>query len=145
MKALREQGKVPVLRAMLWQQGENDADLGGQTAASYGQNLSALIARVRAQWGAPNMLFVYGYVYPKSNYGTGRDQVREGEKNVDQDSGDALATKGAFVVETDDLELRADDSSSCYPSDLIHFGTAGQLELGRRMAAKVHDKLSIVQ
>lgn len=58
--------------------------------------------------------------------------------------GDALATKGAFVVETHDLELRAGDPNSCYKSDLIHFGTAGQLELGKRMATKVHDKLSLV-
>lgn len=144
LKALRDQGKAPVIRAMLWQQGEADADLGASAASDYGKNLSALVARVRSQWGAPNMLFVYGYVYPKSNFGTGRDQVRLAQKNLDQDSGAALATKGAFVVETDGLELRADDPNSCYKTDLIHFGSAGQLELGKRMAIKVHDQLGIV-
>jgi len=108
----------------------------------YGQNLSALIMRVREQWATPSMLFIYGYVYPKSNYGTGRDQVRQGEANVDQDSGNALAVTRAFVVVTDDLELRANDPGTPYPSDLIHFGTAGQLELGKRMATKAYDKSS---
>jgi hypothetical protein len=141
LQALRDQGLHPVIRAMLWQQGENDADLGGDVSAQYGQHLAALIARVREQWSTPSMLFVYGYVYPASNFGTGRDQVRQGEADVDQDSGSPLAVTGAFVVVTDDLELRAMDPGTPYPSDLVHFGTAGQLELGGRMATKVHDEM----
>jgi Carbohydrate esterase, sialic acid-specific acetylesterase len=144
LKALRDKGMTPIIRGMLWQQGENDADLGGTASSDYGQHLSAFIARVRQQWSAPDMLFVYGYVYPKSNYGTGRDQVRKAEADVDQNSGNALAVKGAFVVLTDDLELRANDPNSCYKSDLIHFGTAGQLDLGKRMATKMHDQLALL-
>ena len=89
------------------------------------------------------MLFVYGFVYPKSSFGTGRDQVRAAEANIDQDSGNALAVPHAFVVDTDDLELRADDPNTCYPNDLIHFGTAGQLELGKRFARKTHEHLAL--
>jgi hypothetical protein len=144
LKALRDKGLKPIIRGMLWQQGENDADLGGTASADYGQHLSAIIGRVREQWSAPDMLFVYGYVYPKSNYGTGRDQVRQGQANVDQNSGNALAVKSAFVVLTDDLELRANDPNSCYTSDLIHFGSAGQLELGKRMATKMHEQLALL-
>ena len=143
LAALRAKGQTPIIRGMLWQQGEADADIGGTASSQYGQHLAALIARVREQWQVPDMLFIYGYVYPKSNYGSGRDQVRLGEKNVDQDSGNALAVKGAFVVETDDLQLRANDPGTPYPSDLIHFGSAGQLELGKRMAAKTHAKLAL--
>jgi hypothetical protein len=143
LQELREQGLPPVLRGMLWQQGEADADLGGSAAAEYGKNLAAFIGRVREQWNAPGMLFVYGYVYPASNQGPGRDQVRQGEANVDQDSGDALAVSGAFVIPTDGLSLRADDVGSPYPSDRIHFGTQGQLDLGLRMASKIHDHLPL--
>jgi hypothetical protein len=138
LKALKSRGLKPVIRGMLWQQGEADADDGGQ---NYGTNLKNFIARVREQWNSPDMLFVYGYVYPASNFGTGRDIVRAAEKNIDQDSGDALATRRAFVVETDDLELRAADPNNCIANDKVHFGTAGQLELGKRMAIKVHDRL----
>ena len=63
--------------------------------------------------------------------------VRKGQKDVDQDSGTPLAVKGAFVVETDDLSQRADDPHSPLPNDRNHFGTAGTLELGRRMAEKM--------
>jgi lysophospholipase L1-like esterase len=80
-------------------------------------------------------------VYPPPNLGVGRDQVRQAEANVDQDSGNALAVRAAFVIPTDDLEQRAADPNSPLPNDHIHFGTAGQLELGRRMAEKVHDKI----
>jgi hypothetical protein len=141
LQGLRDKGLMPLVRGMLWQQGEADADLGGSAAAQYGQNLATFIGRVRQQWAVPDMLFVYGYVYPASNEGSGRDQVRLGEANVDQDSGDALAVAGAFVVPTDGLSLRADDVGTPYPNDRIHFGTQGQLDLGLRMAEKVHDHL----
>lgn len=139
LQGLRDQGLTPVLRGMLWQQGEADADLGGSASAQYGQNLAAFIGRVREQWAAPGMLFVYGYVYPASNEGTGRDQVRQGEAKVDQNSGDALAVQGAFVISTDGLSLRADDAGTPYPNDRIHFGTQGQLDLGQRMASAIHE------
>jgi hypothetical protein len=141
LQSLRDRGLTPILRGMLWQQGEADADLGGSAAADYGKNLAAFIGRVRQQWTAPGMLFVYGYVYPASNEGPGRDQVREGEAKVDQSSGDALAVEGAFVIPTDGLSLRADDADTPYPNDRIHFGTQGQLELGRRMAEAIHEHL----
>lgn len=143
LKALKSKGLKPVIRGMLWQQGEADANDGGQ---NYGTNLKNFIGRVREQWSTPDMLFIYGYVYPVADAmdnKAGRDIVRAAEKNIDQDSGNALATKRAFVVETDGLELRADDPNVCsfVANDRVHFGTAGQLELGKRMAIKIHDKL----
>ena len=141
LNALKSMGKTPVIRAMLWQQGERDVDMAGTAAVNYGQNLRAFIARVREQWSSPNMLFVYGYIYPASNYGAARDQVRKGQADVDQDSGSALATQGAFVVSGDALSLRANDPGSCYPSDKIHFGTQGQLDLGKLMADTVRQRL----
>lgn len=139
LQGLRDKGLTPLVRGMLWQQGEADADLGGSASAQYGQNLAAFIGRVRQQWAVPGMLFVYGYVYPASNEGVGRDQVRLGEAKVDQNSGDPLAVPGAFVIPTDGLSLRADDVGTPYPNDRIHFGTQGQLDLGLRMAGAIHD------
>lgn len=141
LKGLRAQGYEPTIRGMLWQQGESDAKT-EETASEYGKNLAHFIARVREQFQAPDMLFIYGYVLPPPNAGHNRDLVREGEKEVDQDSGAALAVKGAFVVATDDLSQRADDRNTRYPKDHVHFGTAGMLELGRRMADEMVDQLS---
>lgn len=89
------------------------------------------------------MLFVYGYVFPVSSFGTARDQVRQGQADVDQDSGSLLATKGAFVVSTDNLSLREKDPGTCYPNDKTHFGTQGQLDLGAIKANKIHDHLTL--
>lgn len=138
---LRAQGYDPTIRGMLWQQGESDAKT-EQSASDYGKNLAHFITRVREQFHAPDMLFIYGYVLPPPNAGHNRDLVRQGEKDVDQDSGAALAVKGAFVVATDDLSQRADDRNTAYPKDHLHFGTAGTLELGRRIADKMIDHQS---
>lgn len=143
LKALQSKGLNPIIRGMLWQQGERDVDMAGSAASNYGKSLSAFIARVREQWSAPNMLFVYGYVYPASNYGSARDQVRQGQADVDQDSGAPLAVKGAFVISGDPFSLRANDPGTCLPNDKIHFGSQGQLDLGKLMATKVHDKLRL--
>jgi hypothetical protein len=140
LAALRARGLHPMVRAMLWQQGENDADSPG-AANDYGKNLAAFIARVREQFDAPGMLFVYGYVLPPPNTGPGRDAVRNGQAAVDEASGGALSVKGAHVIVTDDLSQRADDPGTPYPNDHLHFGSQGQLELGRRMASKVYEKL----
>jgi hypothetical protein len=138
LKGLHEQGYEPTIRGMLWQQGESDTP--GQPSEDYGKNLAHFIGRVREQFSCPNMLFVYGYVLPPPNNREGRELVRKGEKDVDQDSGSPLAVKGAFVVETDDLSHRATDANTKYPNDHVHFGTAGTLELGRRMAEKTNAK-----
>ena len=133
LKGLRERGYDPTIRGMVWQQGESDSK-DPDVAAAYGTNLAHFLARVREQFGSPGLVFVYGYVMPPPNEGPGRDLVRKGQKEVDQGSGTPLAVKGAFVVESDDLSQRADDPNSPLPRDRNHFGTAGQLELGRRMA-----------
>ncbi|MGA2052203.1 MAG: sialate O-acetylesterase, partial [Opitutales bacterium] len=110
LQGLRKLGYTPTLRGMIWLQGENDAyDLA--TASQYGANLAHFIQRVREQFNAPGLVFVYGYVLPpptqNSNPFVGRNAVRQGEHDVDQNSGSPLAVPGAFVVSTDDLSQRA--------------------------------------
>lgn len=133
LKGLRDKGYDPTLRGMIWQQGESDK----KAAEAYGANLAHFIGRVREQFHAPDLVFVYGYVLPPPQTGREREIVRKGQKDVDQDSGLPLAVKGAFVVETDDLSQRADDPHTPLPNDHNHFGTAGTLGLGRRMAEKM--------
>jgi hypothetical protein len=137
LSGLREKGFQPVIRGMLWQQGESDADRTLDIARNYGRNLSHLISRIRQQFNSPDTLFVYGYVLPPPNKGEGRDLIRLAQRDIDQDSGSSLAVEGAFVVETDDLDHRADDADTRYPLDHLHFGTKGTLELGCRMAEKM--------
>lgn len=141
MDSLRERGYQPVIKGMLWQQGENDADKGDTVSARYGQHLRHFISRVRAQFKAPKMLFIYGYVYPPPNTGQGITDVRQAEHDIDQDAHTPLSVKKAFVIPTDDLSQRADDPNTRYPKDHLHFGTSGTWELGVRMAGMMNNKL----
>ena len=139
LKGLRAKGYSPIIRGMIWQQGESDRE--GDASEKYGDHLVHFIGRVREQFNSPGMLFVYGYVLPPPGTGHQRELIRKAEKDIDQNSGSPLATKGAFVVETDDLSQRATDPNTRYPSDHVHFGTAGTVELGRRMAEKMAAEL----
>ena len=142
LEDLRAQGYSPKIKAMVWQQGEGDAreDSGIENSKNYGKNLRHFIKRVRKQFGAKKMQFVYGYVIPvPQKVYAGRDEVRSGQRYVDQDSGKSLSLKNAFVVPTDDLPLRADEPNSPYPNDKIHFNTFGVLELGNRFAEKIKE------
>jgi hypothetical protein len=123
--SLIAQGYTPVIKGMLWQQGERDAR-NSSYGPAYGQNLSNFICRVRAQFKAPSMPFVYGQVLPVALSGYAyRDQVRQGQFRVDEDSGHVFATDGARLVMTDDLPMNSDN---------LHISATGQLELGIRFA-----------
>jgi hypothetical protein len=142
LKQLRNQGYAPELKAMLWQQGEGDArDIAGPIPAqNYGRNLNGFIHRVRQHFGN-RLVFVYGYVIPVPlDRFTGRREVRDGQAKIDQESGDKLSVKNAFVIATDDLPLRSDEPNSPYPDDQVHYNTCGILELGKRFADKIFEQ-----
>lgn len=141
LEALRVKEYKPKIRVMAWQQGEGDArDIAGmENSRNYGENLNRFIKRTRKDLKVRQMLFVYGYVIPVplARF-TGREEVREAQRKIDQYSGDKLSVKRAFVLPTDDLQLRRDDPNSPYPNDVVHFGTAGILQLGKRFAEKIY-------
>jgi hypothetical protein len=137
LDGLRKMGYKPIIRGMLWQQGESDATK-DSVSRLYAQNLVNFIHRVRQQLHQPRMPFIYGYVLPPPNKGNGRDIVRQAEHDIDQDSGNKIAVKHAYVVQTDDLSQRYADKNTPYPNDHIHFGTDGIWTLGVRMAYRVN-------
>jgi hypothetical protein len=123
--SLIAQGYDPVIRGMLWQQGERDSRF-ESFGPPYGRNLAHFIRRVRVQFNAPNMSFMYGQVLPVALSGYDyRDQVRQGQLDVDEDSGHVSATDGARFIPADDLPMNSDN---------LHVSAAGQLELGIRFA-----------
>ena len=136
LTSLREQGDQPLLRGMLWQQGEADAK-NEITARAYGENLVNLIGSIRERYQAPNMLFAFGEVFPKADY---KDEshpatiLRRQQQQVQGNNCSVLATRGALLVKTQGLSLRKDDVNTPHPHDVVHFGTAGTLELGIRFA-----------
>ena len=98
---------------MVWQQGEGDArDIAGiKNALSYGANLNNLIKRIRADLEAPGLAFIYGSVLPVPAPARfpGREEVRQGQKDVAEESRTSLSVNNAVYVPADDLQLRSVD------------------------------------
>lgn len=141
---LRERGHTPILRAIVWQQGEADArfDAGDQNTQNYASNLRNFISAVRAEFGAPDMLFVYGRVMPiPAARFTGRDIVRKAQYLVSSTACSPLSVPRAYMVECDDLQMLASDYNTPDPMDDVHLGTYGLLTLGERFAATIIDQL----
>lgn len=76
---LKENGYIPIIRAMVWQQGEADArDIAGiGKSFQYGVNLKNFIEQIRKEFNSEDMLFIYVSVMPMvAERFTGRDIIR---------------------------------------------------------------------
>lgn len=113
MAALQAAGLTPVIRGMLWVQGERDAR-SLDTANQYEQNLEAFIREMRNRYGQ-ELVFIIGETF-KNQYG---DVVSSAQAAVA-----ARDAKTGFVC-TRDFEFQSDD---------LHFSATGQQQLGQAIA-----------
>jgi iduronate 2-sulfatase len=121
LKELKDKGHDYTLRGMIWHQGESDANL---TAEEYQKQLTAFIARVRADLEVPDLVFGIGEVYDNGK----RDTIRAAQKAT------AEKVKGAYLAPADKLKT----------SDMgTHFDAASQIELGDRLAAGMAKALGL--
>lgn len=141
---LKKQGYRPVIRAMVWQQGEADArDIAGMDQSRrYGTNLKNFIEQVRKEFGCEEMLFVYGTVMPlAAPRFTGRNLVKDAQTAIDENSGSVLSVKNALLVPADDLQMQCNDYKTPMPNDDVHLGTYGILTLGERFAEAIYKEM----
>lgn len=114
--------KDGTLKAILWHQGEGDSN--PKSAAVYEEKLTALIARFRAELGAPNVPFIIGqlgkFEAEGAPWSEGRTAVDRAQKAV------AAKVPNVYFVNADGLVSKGDK---------LHFSTASAQELGRRYAA----------
>lgn len=144
---LKKEGYTPRLRAMVWQQGEADArDIAVMDKSRlYGKNLNNFIQQVRIDLDTEDLLFVYGSVMPMAaSRFTGRDLVRDAQKEVAEGSGSSLSLPSAIWINADDLQMRRSDYMTPMPEDDVHLGTYGILELGRRFSQVIISKMDTV-
>ncbi len=115
-------GKTPEFCGMIWLQGESDA-LNHSYATAYEGNLRNFISKVRADVNTPDMPFVLGRIV--TYYGPAADNtlVRTAQTTV------AADTKNVAWIDTDDLSW-----AGAYNG---HYGTQGQIILGKRFADKL--------
>lgn len=141
MDALKKQGDSPVIRGMIWQQGEADArdNAGMERSRAYAKNLKRFIERVREDIGVPDMLFIYGTVMPlAAPRFPGRDVVKQAQRDVVEKSGKGESVSKAILVEADDLQMLHADFRTPAPRDDVHLGTFGILNLGERFAKALY-------
>lgn len=151
--ALEAEGWQPVIKAMCWHQGEQDAKDGvdapesSTSADDYGANLVHFIGRIREQFAAyaapEGIRFVAGQVLPYAPAGgdvvtrfTGRDLVRQGILDIDEDSGSPLSVTNTVTIPTNDADhpTHAQEIDGYLDTDEIHLNATAQLAIGRSMA-----------
>ena len=117
--AAREKGVTFRVRALVWVQGESDAN--AKDAPVYAENLERMLRRLREDLEAPKMVLLLGV---NTRFGNGKNaympQVVAAQKEV------ASRMSRAAYVETAGAE-------TLEPSH-THFTAAGTLEVGRRYA-----------
>lgn len=110
------------IKALLWVQGESDA-MDTTYAAVYEKSLKKMVEMLRKELAQPDMKVVIAQVAPDLNPMTfpATDMMLEAEANYVEKEG-AIAA----LVSAEGLEKMADH---------LHYNSAGQLDLGQRIAA----------
>lgn len=110
--SLKQQGYRPIIKAMVWQQGEADArDIAGmEQSRQYSSNLKNFIEQIRKEFNSENMLFVYGTVIPiAASRFTGRELVRKAQFAVSNNSNSEFSINNALLIPADDLQMLYND------------------------------------
>ena len=132
VRAAQSLGNVEIT-AMLWMQGEKDSRIEWM-AEKYVENLAKLVETARKDFRSPEMIFVCGRVNPHFPVGKVPEAaperypytftVRKAQEELD--------LPRCAWVDCDDLAKHG---------DVLHYNSAGQIELGKRFAAKVMEVL----
>ena len=105
------------LRALVWVQGESDAN--AKDAPVYAERLGAMVERLRKELVAPQLIALVGV---NSNFGNGKNTFMP-EIVAQQKALPSKLTRCAYV-----------DTSGVTYANGAHFDSAGTLEIGRRFA-----------
>lgn len=108
------------VNAILWMQGESDAQSNLSIASQYGTQLKQLVSSLRKDTDSPSSLFIFGQTdleHPSSQ--ASLEAVRQQQNAMQKVLGNA------YMVNTEKLGKL---------NDGIHLNAHGQMELGRRFA-----------
>ena len=123
-KKLIKTAKIPfdeensVFAGVLWMQGEQDAKY-PVAAQQYASNLNSFVSALRHELKAPSVAFLMGKVNPPIALFPATLTVQTAQNLAQQ------RIRNCHLIKTADLGKR---------SDLLHYNTKGQLELGKRFA-----------
>jgi hypothetical protein len=112
--------------ALLWMQGERDARV-PEAGKDYFQNFSKLIGAFREKTANPHLPVIFGQINPREDLYPALEVVRSAQLKIDSEIPET------YLIKTDDLP-KVDDR--------VHYNTAGQLLLGKRMGEKLVEVLN---
>jgi hypothetical protein len=135
LERLARQGLAYELGAVVWMQGENEANSTLANAQKYGAWLSSLVSAMRQDLGAPGLRFVIGRVSDNLYAANGGPVPAERSSSVDavRAAQEALAAADPYVgmIDTDDLPPRPGEEQ---PYN-FHFDSVGYRTMGERFAS----------
>jgi hypothetical protein len=111
--AKQRPGTTGKVAGFFWMQGESDANA-GRTTEQYQADLTDLIAHVRADFGDPDLPFIFGRITP---LWANAENIRQAQANV------AATVHHTFMFDTDALERLP------FPND-GHYANQGMVDLG---------------
>lgn len=145
VRQVLEQGHQPILRGLVWMQGEQDAKQ-RESAMAYAANLKRLRRRLQKDLNGADLnqadlnvgqplAIVYGQVLPYEPAAvrfTHRNEIREQMKLADSNLGDSASGETTLgeSVRMAKASMVATDGFGLLP-DTVHFNAEGQLRLGR--------------
>ena len=110
-------GKKINFLAMLWMQGETDAQI-PKASKQYYKNLSIIISNLRTDLNEPNLPVFLGHVNPPLSGFPAVGIVRKAQEKISQN------VRNVYLISTNNLQK--------WKNDDLHYNTQGQLELGKR-------------
>ena len=110
-------GYAPRIRALVWMQGESDADKTEEIAKAYYENLTGLAEAIRAALYLPELPIVVGEIATQAPAAPWSDLVREGQRRFCEED------PNAYLVSTKDIPIGKDG---------MHFDGAEDYRLGMR-------------
>ncbi|HMP80509.1 MAG TPA: sialate O-acetylesterase [Pirellulaceae bacterium] len=118
LASLAAQNYTPVIRGMVWVQGEGDANILAN-AVAYGDRLAEFVDEIRDRYHAPDMMFLFNQAHINLSRPY-TAQLRDSQAAF------AQAAHRTWMVNIDDLSLK---------SDWVHFTSETQQQLGYRFAS----------
>ncbi|HEU4404208.1 MAG TPA: sialate O-acetylesterase [Polyangiaceae bacterium] len=135
LERLDQQGLAHELGAVLWMQGENEANSSLANAQRYGEWLSSFIAAFRQDLNAPSLRFVIGRVSDNLYAKNGGPVLEERSSSVDAvraaQQAIADADPAVALIDTDDFNPRPNEA----PGENFHFDSAAYQLMGQRFAS----------
>ena len=126
LAAYRAAGFDPVIRGMVWHQGESDSNKTIIEAQQYEENLRTLFAAIRKELALPDLKYIVGSISSNPPLAEFADIVREGQRHF---------------CETDAHSVYMDNTDLPVGPDGWHYSGNEDWTLGRRFGAYIKEFL----